>query len=166
YFLPGHQFRAVLLEKLPLMALAAASCVVTVFAQREGKSVMPLEELPLLDRLANAVVAYLRYLEMAVWPQNLAVFYPHPHGNLPAWQVGGAALLLLAVTLLVLRGARRHPYAPVGWFWYLGTLVPVIGLVQVGEQALADRYTYVPFIGLFLMAVWGANDLLGAWGVR
>jgi protein O-mannosyl-transferase len=173
-FLPGKKGpdpffitrRAALLEKLPLMALAAASCVVTVFAQREGKSVMPLEELPLLDRLANAIVAYVRYLEMAVWPQRLAVFYPHPHGNLPAWQVGGALLLLTAVTLLALRGARRYPYAPVGWLWYLGTLVPVIGLVQVGEQALADRYTYVPFIGLFLAAVWGANDLLAAWGVR
>jgi tetratricopeptide (TPR) repeat protein len=163
---PFFGLRAALLEKLPLIAVAALSCTMTVFAQREGKSVMPLEELPLLDRLANAVVAYVRYLEMAVWPDRLAVFYPHPHGNLPAWQVGGAVLLLTAVTLLVLGGARRHPYAPVGWLWYLGTLVPVIGLVQVGEQALADRYTYVPFIGLFLMVVWGANDLLGAWGVR
>jgi Flp pilus assembly protein TadD len=108
----------------------------------------------------------VRYLELAAWPSRLAVFYPHPRGNLPAWQIGGAALFLVAATLLAFVFRRRYPYGIVGWLWYLGTLVPVIGLVQVGEQALADRYTYVPLIGVFLVIVWGAGDLLAAWSVR
>jgi Tfp pilus assembly protein PilF len=111
----------------------------------------------------NALVAYIRYLGKMFWPRDLAVIYPHPgvynHDPIPAWKVAGAALLLAAITGAVLAAARRKPYLPVGWFWYLGTLVPVIGLVQVGPQAMADRYTYVPLIGIFIMGVWGLADL-------
>jgi hypothetical protein len=100
-----------------------------------------------------------------IWPHPLAVLYPHP-GMVPMWQVGGAVLLLAAVTVLVVRFARRYPYLAVGWLWYLGTLVPVIGLVQVGAQAMADRYTYVPLIGLFIMIGWGVPDMLAGWRHR
>ena len=96
------------------------------------------------------------------WPENLAIFYPHPRDLLPAWQIVGAALLLLGLTVLLLRLGRTHRYLTVGWLWYVGTLVPVIGLVQVGGQALADRYTYVPLIGLFVILAWGLPDLLAA----
>jgi tetratricopeptide (TPR) repeat protein len=150
----------VLGEKVPLLALAAASCVMTVYAQAQGGAVEALEKLPLGLRCANAVVSYVRYLGMALWPGGLAGFYPHPRQALPAAQVAAAAALLAGLTALALAAARRRPYLAVGWLWYLGTLVPVIGLVQVGPQALADRYTYVPLIGLFLALVWGGADLL------
>jgi tetratricopeptide (TPR) repeat protein len=155
---------SLVLEKLPLVGLAAASCVLTLAAQTQGKLVTSLEELPFLIRLENAVVAYVRYLGMTIWPRDLAAYYPHPGATLPAWQVIGAALSLLSVSVGVIWTARRRPYLAVGWFWYLGTLVPVIGLVQVASQALADRYTYVPLIGLFLMATWGLPDLVSRWG--
>lgn len=136
-------------EKLPLFALAAASCVVTVIAQ-EGAIGMA-SRFPLRLRLANAVLSYVAYLGKTLFPSKLAVFYPMPT-EFPVWKVAGAALLLAALTVLALL-ARR--YATVGWLWFLGTLVPVIGIVQVGGQAMADRYTYLPSIGLFLIAVWG-----------
>jgi protein O-mannosyl-transferase len=151
----------VLGEKVPLLALAAASCVVTVYAQSKGGVVESLEAFPLGLRVGNAVVSYVRYLGLALWPVGLAAYYPHPRAALPAWQVAGAAALLAAVTALALVSARRRPYLAVGWLWYLGTLVPVIGLVQVGHQALADRYTYVPLVGVFIVVVWGLADLLG-----
>lgn len=145
-------------EKLPLFALVAASCVVTFLAQQGGRAVVSMEVFPLSVRLANAVVAAGEYLLKTVWPVNLAVFYPHP-GLRPWWQVGLALAGLGAVTALALAQARRRPFLAVGWFWYLGTLMPVIGLVQVGDQALADRYTYVPLIGVSLMLAWGGADL-------
>jgi Flp pilus assembly protein TadD len=114
-------------------------------------------------RLANALAAYASYLGKTFWPVHLAVFYPLPRGSLPVAQIAMAGLLMAAVTFLVLGLARRRPYLPVGWFWFLGTLVPVIGLVQVGGQSMADRYTYVPSIGLFLMLSWGAADLAAIW---
>ena len=100
-----------------------------------------------------------------IWPNDLAVFYPHP-GSLPFWQVLGAVLLLIAVTVTVILEAKRLPYLAVGWLWFAGTLVPVIGIVQVGSQALADRYTYIPLIGLFIMAAWGVPELLKNWRYR
>jgi Flp pilus assembly protein TadD len=114
-----------------------------------------VDELSLQVRLANALVSYVRYIGKALWPQNLAVFYPHPGDALPLWQAVGAGAVLLGISLAVVRTARRQPHFLVGWLWYLGTLVPVIGLVQVGGQAMADRYTYVPLIGLFIMVCWG-----------
>jgi tetratricopeptide (TPR) repeat protein len=152
--------RLVLGEKIPLLALAVASAVLTVFAQHQGGAIESLETLPLGLRAGNAVVSYVRYLGLALWPVSLAPFYPHPRAALPAWQVAGAAALLAAVTALTLASYRRRPYLTVGWLWYVITLVPVIGVVQVGEQALADRYTYVPLIGPFVMMAWGLADLL------
>jgi tetratricopeptide (TPR) repeat protein len=151
-----------LAEKLPLLALAGASAVVTLLAQHQGGAALSLEELPLGARLGNALVSCVRYLVLAVWPADLAVFYPHPGEALPAWQVVGAGCLLTVLTAGALWQARRRPYLLVGWLWYLGTLVPVIGLVQVGEQALADRYTYVPLIGPFVALAWAVADLAEA----
>jgi Flp pilus assembly protein TadD len=148
-------------EKLPLVALAAASSVVTVYAQNKGGAMESLENLPFALRAGNAVVSYVHYVGMTLWPVGLAPFYPHPRAGLEEWQAAGAAVLLACLTVLVLASCRQRPYLAVGWLWYLGTLVPVIGLVQVGDQALADRYTYVPLIGLFVLAAWGLSDLVG-----
>ena len=144
-------------EKLPLLLLAAASAVVTMVAQKAGGAVKDFAHYGLFLRLENALVAYVRYLGKAIWPSNLEVLYPHPTTLYPAWQVGAAAVLLLLITAWVLR-ARQQRYLAVGWFWYLGTLVPMIGLVQVGNQAIADRYAYLPLIGIFVMIVWGLDD--------
>ena len=153
------------LEKIPLFALAAVSSLLTFLAQRSGGAVTSLESLPWETRMANALVSYVSYIGKMIWPDRLAVFYPYPD-MLPMWQVAGAGLLLGSVSLLVILAARRRPYLMVGWLWYLGTLVPVIGLVQVGEQAMADRYTYVPFIGLFIMIAMGVPDILSGWRYR
>jgi tetratricopeptide (TPR) repeat protein len=154
--------RFFLLEKLPLFALTAAACLVTMYAQGRGGAVNTLEQLPLGERLMNALAAYAGYLGELIWPARLAPFYPHPRGRLLLEQAGRAGLLLVVITGLVL-WARRRRYLVVGWLWFLGTLVPVIGLVQVGSQGMADRYTYIPSIGLFLAAVWGGADLAARW---
>ncbi len=154
---PPRAAGALVLEKLPLLLLAAGSSGLTLLAQRGA--LVAGEVLSFDLRAANAVVSYVRYLGKTLWPQDLSVFYPHP-GMPPAWQVAAAGLLLATVTVWVLRQGKARPYLAVGWFWYLGTLVPVIGLVQVGVQAIADRYTYVPTIGLFLMVALGVPDLL------
>ncbi len=151
-------------EKLPLFALSAAACVVTALVQQS--SVSSLGRVPLGVRLANAVTSYAAYVGKALWPSRLGAMYPYPSHGVPAWQWAGAAALLAAITLLAYLARRRHPYLIVGWLWYLGTLVPVIGLVQVGRQAMADRYTYLPSVGLGIMAVWGAADLAARLRVR
>jgi tetratricopeptide (TPR) repeat protein len=156
-------------EKIPLLALSAASCAITYVAQVEGGAVKLLGFVPPGMRVSNAIVSYVKYLEKTFWPASLAVFYPHPgslHAGIPAWQAAGAALLLSVLSYLALRQGSRRPYLAVGWFWYLGTLVPVIGMVQVGGQALADRYTYVPLIGIFLIIAWGVPAALGGWRIR
>jgi len=143
-----------------LLALSAATAAVTLAAQASlGATKMLAGETDLPLRIANAVVAYVKYLAMTVWPDRLAVFYPydfHPS----AASIAGSATLLAVVTIVALARIRRAPYLAVGWFWYLGTLVPTIGLVQVGAQGLADRYTYLPSIGIFLAAVWAAADIV------
>ncbi|MBI4576043.1 MAG: tetratricopeptide repeat protein [Planctomycetes bacterium] len=146
-------------EKGPLLALSVASCVVTVLAQRRGGALGGLEAIPLGARLDNALVACLRYLGKTLWPADLAVFYPHPGASLPSWQPLAAALLLAALTAALLRHARRDRAPLVGWLWFLGALVPVLGLVQVGQQSMADRYTYLPSMGLAAGLVWGARSL-------
>lgn len=146
------------LEKLPLFALAALSSIVTVIAQSTGGAVAGLD-LGLGTRLANALVAYARYLGKAFWPVDLAVLYPHRGTALPAWQWVAAAVLLLGITALALRLRTRAPWIAVGWFWFGGTLVPMIGLVQVGVQSMADRYTYVPLTGLALAVAWSVAAL-------
>ncbi|HVV70399.1 MAG TPA: tetratricopeptide repeat protein, partial [Verrucomicrobiae bacterium] len=146
-----------ILEKIPFFALSIGSCVVTYVVQRRGGAVST--SLTVGQRIANALVSYARYIGKTVWPQNLSVLYPHP-GD---WSVGPlvlAAAVLLAISVLVVVRARARPYLAVGWLWFLGALVPVIGLVQVGIQSMADRYTYVPAIGLYIMAAWGASEAL------
>jgi len=158
-----------LLEKIPLLVLSAASCVLTYLAQSRGFTVISLGSVPVGARISNAIVSYVAYLGKTVWPGSLAVYYPHPafvHAGIPTWQVAGSVLLLGAATLLALRQRKCHPYLLVGWLWYLGTLVPVIGLVQVGTQALADRYTYVPLIGVFMIVAWGVPEALRGWRFR
>ncbi len=153
-----------LLEKIPLLLLSAASAVITLKVQRAGFAVRTLSEFPLGIRVENGIVAYGLYLWKAVWPAQLAL-YPHPAMALPAWQWILSALVLISITALVVifRGKR---YLPVGWFWFLGTLVPVIGLVQVGQGAMADRYAYVPLIGIFVILAFGLADLLDVREVR
>ena len=146
------------LEKLPLVVMALASSVVTVIAQRGALGGLP--ELPFTARLSNALVAWVAYVVKSVFPTNLAVFYPHPVNGTPWWLAAAAGAILIAVTAAVLRQIRPRPYLAVGWFWFLGTLLPVIGLVQVGSQAMADRYSYLPQIGLWLMLAWGLADLV------
>jgi Tfp pilus assembly protein PilF len=143
-------------EKIPFLLLSAVASVVTVWAQRSSDAVASLEWISPGGRLANAAVAYARYLGKTFWPADLAVFYPHPT-NWPLVVVLGATALLLAISVVVVQSRQCRPYLAVGWFWFVGTLVPVIGLVQVGGQSLADRYSYVPLIGLFIALVWGAS---------
>jgi len=149
--------RRLLLEKVVFLALSIFSCVLTYQAQARGGAVTALEALPLSMRLENAVVAYFDYLVNMFWPTKLAVFYPHPEAW-PSGRVALAALILVAVTALTLWKARRRPYLTVGWLWYLGMLVPVIGVVQVGLQYMADRYTYLPLVGIAIMVAWGLAE--------
>jgi tetratricopeptide (TPR) repeat protein len=153
-----------LVEKTPFFALAAGSFAITVAAQRYGGGLQSMEAYPLLSRIENGLVAYVRYLAKTVWPSRLSFFYPHPGDAIPGYQWAGALLLLLAVTAAAFAVRRRRPYFLAGWLWYLAALVPAIGIVQVGNQALADRYTYVPLLGLFAAAaaVLGAAARRGA----
>jgi len=144
-------------EKLPLLALCAGSAVLTVVAQR-AVAIRSLEGFPLGFRLENAIYSYAMYLWKAFWPTRLAVYYPHPGNTLAAWQIAAAALFLVAVSVLVWRQRLTRRYLVTGWLWYLGIMVPVIGLVQVGDQARADRYAYIPLIGIFVIVVWSAAD--------
>jgi tetratricopeptide (TPR) repeat protein len=146
-------------EKAPLLVFSAASAVITMIAQTLGGAVQDLAHYGLSLRVENAAVSYVRYMGKAFWPARLVALYPHPTKLYPAWQIGGAALLLLLITAVVYARRREQRYLAVGWFWFLGSLVPMIGLVQVGEQAMADRYAYLSFIGLFVMTVWLVADL-------
>ena len=144
--------------------MAAAACVVTLAAQRGA---MPsLEQLTFPWRVANAAMAYVAYLGKMLYPAGLAVLYPLPKGPLPAWEVVAAVAVLLAISTAVFVVRRKCPYLLFGWLWYLGTLVPVIGLVQVGSQAMADRYTYLTQIGLYMAIAWGVGEMAGSWPYR
>ena len=147
-----------LLEKIPFFAMAIASSVVTFIVQKQGGAVSPLTGLPFLARFGNAFIAYTRYLGKTIWPVDLSVLYPHP-GHWPIIQIIGAIVFLALITAAVIWRWRAQPYLAVGWFWFVGMLVPAIGLVQVGIQSMADRYSYVPIIGIFIMAVWGMGEL-------
>ena len=156
----GATYRRIFLEKVPLILLAAASCVVTTLAQ--GSAVIGVETVAFGPRLANAIVSYVVYVRQFFLPFGLALLYPHPGDSLSLddWQVMAALLVLLFVSALAALGRRRCPYLFVGWFWYLGMLVPMIGIVQVGVQGMADRYTYLPQIGLGIALVWGAGAMV------
>jgi Flp pilus assembly protein TadD len=148
-----------LLEKIPFFALSLASSLITYRAQ--SGALWSSTALSFNFRLANALMSYTRYISKIFWPADLALIYPYPHYWPLTGVLGVAALLALLSVIFVLQ-AKRFPYLPVGWFWFLGTLIPAIGLVQVGVQSMADRYTYLPSIGIFIIAVWGANDLLNS----
>jgi tetratricopeptide (TPR) repeat protein len=150
-----------ILEKIPLLAFSAALGTITFLAQRDALGWA--EDLPISLRFNNAVVTYLIYIWQMVWPTRLAVFYPHPQNRLQLWEIILALTFLVTVTVIAIVLRKRRPYLIVGWLWYLGMLVPVIGLVQVGWQARADRYTYLPQIGLYILAAWGIADLSSAW---
>jgi protein O-mannosyl-transferase len=150
-------FSKLISEKLPLLAISLVSAIITVQAQTVGGAVRSMAEYSFSIRLENAIVAYARYVGEMFWPSKLSPMYPHPGNSLAAWQVCGALFLLLAITALVVV-FRRKRYLVVGWLWFLGTSVPMIGLVQVGPQAMADRYAYLPFLGLFVMICWGAAE--------
>jgi protein O-mannosyl-transferase len=153
----NSEWRWLLLEKVPLLALSAASAVLTVNAQAGGGATSYYGHVLLLE---NALISYARYLGKAFWPSRLALFYPYPLKPYPLWQLCGAAFILLAITLAVALAYRRR-YLTVGWLWFLGTLVPMIGVVQVGTQAMADRYAYLPFVGLFIMVCWLVAEWAG-----
>ena len=152
------RFSTLVLEKLPLVALSIADSVITLASQRAGGALTPDSRFPFPVRLENAVYCYAEYVWKAFWPSRLAAFYPHPGDSLNSWKVLLAVLFLGAVSVLALK-LRSSRYLLTGWLFFLGTLVPVIGLVQVGNQAMADRYTYVPMLGIFVMIVWRAADL-------
>ncbi len=155
----GVRLRRLVWEKIPFLALSAACCAVTLAVQASGGAVRSLAALPVTARLENALVSYIRYIGKVLWPENLAVLYPHP-GHWPPGQVVLAATLLAAGCLLALWMARGFPFFVTGWLCFLGTLVPVIGLVQVGVQSMADRYMYLPIVGLLIPVVWGAKEVL------
>jgi len=145
-------------EKLPLFAVVIASSAITAIVQQRGGAVGTLDLIPMSDRLANAVLSYGRYLKMLVWPVDLAVLYPYVF-NLPLSSVALAGAVLAAISVLAWRVRRAHPYVLIGWLWFLGTLLPVIGLVQIGVHALADRYTYLPYVGVLIAIAWGGRAL-------
>ncbi|PYK65973.1 MAG: hypothetical protein DME50_07080 [Verrucomicrobia bacterium] len=150
-----------LAEKIPLLALSAVSSITTFLVQKGA--VGRTEELPVLERINNAVVSYVLYVWQMLWPVNLAVFYPHPENRLLLWEIFSSLLLLLCITAVAIALRQKRPYLIMGWLWYLGMLVPVIGLVQVGWQGRADRYTYLPQIGLYISITWAVADLTSLW---
>jgi Flp pilus assembly protein TadD len=157
---PQRSWQWLVLEKLPLLALSAASCFITIYAQRS--SMATVQALPFGQRVANSFYSYTMYLWRAFWPVQLAAFYPHQGARLVVWQTGLCLIFLVTVSLWVWNRRHAQSYLAIGWFWFLGNLVPVIGLVQVGDQGMADRYAYLPLIEVFVMAVWGLSDLFEA----
>ena len=158
---PRFSFSVLVLEKMPLILLSVTSAVVTVMAQRAGHALRTSSDYSLLNRIETAVISYVQYVGMAGWPSKLAAFYPHPTKLLPVWEVVVAVLALVSSTAIVVWQWRKRPYLAVGWLWFLGSMFPMIGLVQVGGHAMADRFAYIPFLGLFVMAVWTVADWAG-----
>jgi protein O-mannosyl-transferase len=148
-----------ILEKIPLFILSAVSVFVAMYTAVTRNTLLALEKLPIMKRVANLIVSYGLYIKKMFWPVNLAVFYPL-NFNIPYWHIVLAASLLIIITIFVCVYFRKYPYLPVGWFWYLGTMFPMTGIIQSGAQAMADRYAYVPFVGLFIILVWGTFDIL------
>ena len=155
---PTESVRWLLLEKIPFVLLSLASAFITMKAQKAGGAVQSLTQYSPLLRCETALIAYVRYLGKAFWPSKLVALYPHPTNLYPAWQVGASLLLLMLVTTVVIFQSRDRRYLAFGWFWFVGALVPMLGLIQVGSQAMADRYAYIPFIGLFVMLTWLVAD--------
>lgn len=160
FSVPQQPIERLFLEKVPLFALSAASSAITIWAQRSGAALRSLHAFPLGARLGNALYSYAIYVWKAFWPSGFAVYYPHPGTSLPLWKPALAAVLLCSISVEVWMQRTVRPYLIVGWLWFLGSLLPVIGIVQVGDQAMADRYAYLPLVGLFVMVVWGLAEFL------
>ena len=159
----GPEVFRLVLEKTPLFILTIGLSVVTYIVQKSFGNMNYTEKLTLVTRLTNAMVSYLEYLGKMVWPAKLTMFYPHPGNTLPVWQGILCGMALLGISIISIRLIRKAPFVLVGWFWYLGTMLPVIGVVQVGGQAMADRYAYIPLIGIFIIIAWGIPELLSKW---
>jgi len=155
-----RRFHRLVGEKAPLFCLSAISSVITFLVQQRTGAVARIEQVALDSRIANAFISYVVYIAKMIWPSRLAVFYPYPAGKVSIWLAVLAALLVVGITVCVICLARNRKYLLTGWFWYIAVLVPVIGLIQVGGQARADRYTYLPSVGIFIIAAWGAAELL------
>jgi tetratricopeptide (TPR) repeat protein len=158
FFIP----KRLLIEKIPLFILSALSCLITIFAQRSEEAIVSLAQIPLLERIANAFVSYSAYIYKTIYPVNLSVLYPY-NGMPPLLEIVGSVFLIIFISFISIRTMRSRPYLIVGWLWFLGTLVPVIGFIQAGSQSMADRYTYIPLIGLFLIISWGVSGLFSDW---
>ena len=159
--LPINNILRLLLEKVPFLLLSFISSFITIYAQKHGGAMITLSSIPFSQRVKNALLSYVSYIRKMLWPSDLAIFYPSSKISLET--AVAAALLLICITFFVLKRMRRNPYLAVGWFWYFITLIPVIGLLQVGGQSMADRYTYIPLIGLFIMIVWGVAEIGTMW---
>jgi tetratricopeptide (TPR) repeat protein len=155
----GSILRRLLKEKIPFFLLSLCSALITLYAAKIGGAVKSIADFPLSRRIANALIAYTSYLEKMIWPVDLAIFYPYPTSR-PVWKFAVALLSLTAVTVFVAFKRKKHPYLAAGWLWYIITLLPVIGIVQVGFQSIANRYTYVPLVGIFILIAWGVPELL------
>ena len=149
-----------IIEKLPLFALSLGATAIAYLSAQKGGAVIGASEVTFMERAMNALISYVTYLKMTLYPANLAVFYPHPHTGVEPWKAVVSALVLVVITAAALLNARKRPYLIVGWLWFLITLIPAIGIIQSGAQALADRFMYVPLIGLSIIAAWGVPDLL------
>jgi Flp pilus assembly protein TadD len=158
-------FSDLVLEKVPFLILSIITCFLTFFAQKYGGVVKSLDLFPLKIRIANVLISYIRYIIKMLFPVNLAILYPYPE-ILSIWKVLGAGFLLICFFIFVIQKSGRYPYLVTGWLWYFGTLIPVIGLVQVGLQSIADRYTYIPLIGLFIIIAWGIPDIISGFSLR
>jgi lipoprotein NlpI len=154
--------KCLILEKIPLLVIIVPICIVTYYAENKFGALPSMESFPLDIRILNSIMSYVRYMDKMFLPINLSVYYPHSSGW-PVWQVLLSGGFLILASILSLLKAYHHPYLTVGWFWYLGTLIPVIGIIQVGPQAMADRYTYIPLIGLFIIITWGVTELTRTW---
>lgn len=162
----GENISQLIWEKIPFLLLAVGSSFMTVWF-RDSVRTLKIENMGTSQaRIVNALVSYIEYLEKMLWPMELSALYPHPGNTLPVWKGVICGILLVIISTVVVRMIRQTPYLAVGWFWYLGTLVPMIGIVQEGNQAMADRFTYIPLIGIFIMVAWGLPDLLARWSHR
>jgi len=155
-----------IIEKVPFLVIAAVSSVITFLVQKGSGAVSDISAIPLAYRIDNIFLSYARYIGKMFWPQDMAAFYPLDIVRIPLWKTGLCVLLVLVITIFAVRFGRKQRYLPVGWFWFVGTLIPVIGLVQIGGQGYADRYTYIPYIGLFIAIAWGLPELLSKWHYR
>ena len=162
----GEKFSKLIREKIPFFIIVVGSSIITFIVQKSGGALKAMEDNSLSARLANAMVSYVTYLGKTFWPSGLSVFYPHPGNIIPAWQAFICVALLACISFFAMQKMRKAPYLAFGWFWFLGTLVPVIQIVQTGAHAMADRYAYVPTIGLFIIIAWGLPDLLARWNHR